>query len=961
MKKITNLLVAATLVLQNATILLVPQPVVAGGPDAGYITITHKEGTPQESESVYWVSFDGVTNEGYTWNYRIREIHEENIDSKDLSHWVFGLNSCNTLVSATPEGYEEGMDGSTGFSGIKWDLNESFEEGSFSFTLDKIYEPQARAVEILVKAGPDHNTGFFTGPSCTVKEPVNGGWTEWTACPEICGVQNYQTRTCTNPAPANGGADCEGDDTQACPFVPCPEVCEDGMETWGDAVISANQGTLKNGNSVTDPARTDATKALEENDGVFYSLGYGGTIDIELKYPIANITGDDFSVYEVTNGRSSYPIEMALVEVSQDGSNWYQIIPGIASNKDNGTGIATFDLDNANSYVAPSWIKYVRLTDTTNDPSLPTNADGYDLDAVKGFSVICGDVIPENLDPTGTIEGYKCHDVDGDGVIFADTNDFTGESERCIGDNLGLNDWKIELVDRDTNEVVTTQVTSTNPANGKPGYYSFENIDVTKDYILREVMQKGWYATTPTNAQFTINWDAIYARRQNYDISRHFGNTEYSSIAGLKFNDVNADGENNDGKVLANWEFVLAQKVAEVSVDGTNGTGTTVSLDAGKYLLVANGTYKFGNWTGAGIADAGYSLRPANQSYSYHTNDYPTWVNGDLLSIPGALEINVNDANVNWGEYDDSHVYQMEYSHSGGSMKFSIYDSNYSDNAGSLTVEVYKLTSTFSDTNGNFGFTNLIPGEYMVYEVNQSGWTQTYPEFQAYEFTLVSGGSVYAEFGNHNPKYYDPYDLVIVKEIPAEYLPLIPGAEITYTLTYENEGPDAASNVVITEIVPEHTTYTGDEGWVCAADPAVAGTICTYEVGDLAVNDEQVVYFTVTIDEDVTSEDDITNTVTIEIAGGGMIDPTPENNTSTVDNEIVVEEEDDEENEQQQGEIQGESTESNEVLGVDTSGTVQGASDELADTGSTITWAMVLGGMLMLGASVLFLIKKEEN
>ena len=48
---------------------------------------------------------------------------------------------------------------------------------------------------------------------------VNGGYSEfsaWSACSADCGsgVQS-QTRTCTNPAPANGGKDCVGDAFQA--------------------------------------------------------------------------------------------------------------------------------------------------------------------------------------------------------------------------------------------------------------------------------------------------------------------------------------------------------------------------------------------------------------------------------------------------------------------------------------------------------------------------------------------------------------------------------------------------------------------------------------------------------------------------------------------------------------------------------------------------------------------------
>jgi len=60
---------------------------------------------------------------------------------------------------------------------------------------------------------------------------VNGGWTtwsEWQACSVVCGTGSQKrTRTCTQPAPANGGAGCSGDaeETQPCEEPACPSKC----------------------------------------------------------------------------------------------------------------------------------------------------------------------------------------------------------------------------------------------------------------------------------------------------------------------------------------------------------------------------------------------------------------------------------------------------------------------------------------------------------------------------------------------------------------------------------------------------------------------------------------------------------------------------------------------------------------------------------------------------------------
>lgn len=56
----------------------------------------------------------------------------------------------------------------------------------------------------------------------------------------------------------------------------------------------------------------------------------------------------------------------------------------------------------------------------------------------------------------------------------------------------------------------------------------------------------------------------------------------------------------------------------------------------------------------------------------------------------------------------------------------------------------------------------------------------------------------------------------------------VPGEIITYTLTYSNVGDLPATGVVITETVPNNTTFVGpDDDWNCDVGD-VAGTVCTH-------------------------------------------------------------------------------------------------------------------------------------
>ena len=72
--------------------------------------------------------------------------------------------------------------------------------------------------------------------------PINGGWTTWGACSVTCGGGS-QTRTCTNPAPANGGTPCAGSNTQACNVQPCPVPVNGGWSGWSSCSAACNGGT----------------------------------------------------------------------------------------------------------------------------------------------------------------------------------------------------------------------------------------------------------------------------------------------------------------------------------------------------------------------------------------------------------------------------------------------------------------------------------------------------------------------------------------------------------------------------------------------------------------------------------------------------------------------------------------------------------------------------------------------
>ncbi len=155
----------------------------------------------------------------------------------------------------------------------------------------------------------------WNGSSCVAPPPpVNGGWSGWSpaSCPVACGQSaSNLTRTCTNPAPANGGADCSGPKTQGCAATASCYIPPTGTLT-----PASSSCTIKSGDSSCNINYTWTT--TNPNADV--------TSKITSAYPGSNTTvanGNSgssvpFSIpFSTSSNPSTNPIKFYLYNTSQ--------------------------------------------------------------------------------------------------------------------------------------------------------------------------------------------------------------------------------------------------------------------------------------------------------------------------------------------------------------------------------------------------------------------------------------------------------------------------------------------------------------------------------------------------------------------------------------------------------------------------------------------------------------------
>ncbi|MBS4028758.1 MAG: InlB B-repeat-containing protein, partial [Ignavibacteriales bacterium] len=291
----------------------------------------------------------------------------------------------------------------------------------------------------------------------------------------------------------------------------------------------------------------------------------------------------------------------------------------------------------------------------------------------------------------GSISGIKFHDLNGNG-------------SRDAGEE-GLTGWKIKLSGTKTDSVLTDV----------SGHYVFTSL-APGNYVVNEVLQPNWAQTKPGG---TGTYSLTVISGQNIS-GNDFGNFEYNSITGIVFDDLNGNNSLDIGEPgIPNWKLYLSGSKVDTVQTNTEGGYSFLQLAPGAYTVTEE-------------------LKP-------------TWVQ-TFPATPGTYSMSVtsgqNLINKNFGNYKQGSI---------SGMKFHDVNGNGIKDLGEGGLENWKIKisgtkndSQLTDVNGNYSFTALAPGNYVVSEELQPHWEQTVPATKTYTELLVSGQNLTNRiFGNY--------------------------------------------------------------------------------------------------------------------------------------------------------------------------------------------------------------------
>lgn len=303
------------------------------------------------------------------------------------------------------------------------------------------------------------------------------------------------------------------------------------------------------------------------------------------------------------------------------------------------------------------------------------------------------------------------------GIVF---NDLNGDSLREAGEP-GASGWQITATKSGGG--------SKSQTTGPGGNYVFTFLpSEIGTWQITETPQPGWIQTLPV---LPPSYQILVQSGTN-ESGKNFGNFHAGTISGTKFNDFTRDSVREGFEPgIRNWIIRLSKGGSQIdsAVTDTSGGYSFTGLAAGTYVVSENqvagwvqtvpaapGIYTIGITTG-GVLSAG--------------NDF-----GNYHAIPtGGVGI------ISGKKFQDSN----------GDSTFDAGDSAIAGWKIRLSIGSTVIDSALTDSAGNYAFTTLDDGIYLVSEEQRIGWQQTFPGGAGrYQIMIGPAQRVFAgrDFGN---------------------------------------------------------------------------------------------------------------------------------------------------------------------------------------------------------------------
>ncbi len=331
-------------------------------------------------------------------------------------------------------------------------------------------------------------------------------------------------------------------------------------------------------------------------------------------------------------------------------------------------------------------------------PGVTTDQRG--LARIVNITVDIGAVEVQAL---GTVSGVVFNDLNGDGTQESGEVGLSGRTVYAdLNDNGKL----------DSGEPSTTTSSS--------GAYSLAGLP-SGALIIRQVLPSGWRESYPAlggGNHVTLGSTSI--------TGENFGATTSVYISGTVFNDANKNGAQDSGETgLSGWTVYIDLNNSKALQSGDPETTTNSS-----------GQYDF-----TGLAAGTYIVRVIPEAGWRQT--YPTDNLGQHITLSsGAVNTTVTfgffaaSGSISGVVFDDANKNGQQDSGESGESGWTVYiDLNNSNALGSSDPE------TTTNSSGQYSFSGLAAGTYIVRVIPASGWTQTYPVNNYGQHITLSSGA----------------------------------------------------------------------------------------------------------------------------------------------------------------------------------------------------------------------------